>query len=115
MAEVKKEFIYIQHIGDSIDRIALHLGTLTLPEFMETPVVQDAIVRQIEILGEAAKHVSEETRSIHPEIPWKLMAGMRDKLIHDYFEVDLALVWETATDDLPLALCVASRIRSTVD
>ena len=102
MAEVKKESVYFQHIMDAIDRIASHLGKLSFSDFMDTSVVQDAVVRQIEILGEAAKHVSESTRARYPDIPWKVMAGMRDKMIHDYFDVDLSLVWETATDDIPL-------------
>jgi uncharacterized protein with HEPN domain len=80
MAEVKKESVYFQHILDAIDRIASYIGRLSLSDFMDTSVVhQAAVVRQIEILGETAKHVSEPTRARYPDIPWKVMAGMRDR------------------------------------
>ncbi|HFE52539.1 MAG TPA: DUF86 domain-containing protein, partial [Bacteroidetes bacterium] len=64
-------------------------------------MVQDAVVRQLEIIGEATRHLSKEFRSAHPAIPWSEIAGMRDKLVHDYFGVDLEIVWETAFRDVP--------------
>jgi uncharacterized protein with HEPN domain len=63
-------------------------------------MIQDAVIRQLEIVGEAAKRVSESTWANEPEIPWNSIAGMRDKLIHDYFGVDLSTVWETVKGDL---------------
>lgn len=60
-----------------------------------------AIVRLLEIIGEAAKQVTTETRTAHPEIPWRQIAGTRDRLIHGYFNVDLDVVWSIATEDLP--------------
>lgn len=60
-----------------------------------------ALVRLLEIVGEAAKHLSATFRASHPEIPWRLMAGTRDRLIHGYFDVDLDIVWAIVTDDLP--------------
>jgi uncharacterized protein with HEPN domain len=59
------------------------------------------VVRAIEIIGEAAKNVPEQVRKKYPDVPWKQMAGMRDKLIHEYFGVDLEILWETAKDDVP--------------
>jgi len=61
----------------------------------------DAIIRNLEIIGEAAKHIPVEMRETYPSIPWKEMSGMRDKLIHDYFGVDLKVVWKTIHDQLP--------------
>ncbi|WOK09760.1 DUF86 domain-containing protein [Imperialibacter roseus] len=69
--------------------------------FDEDFLTQDAIVRQLEIIGEATKRISKEYRSKFPNIPWSDMAGMRDVLIHDYIDVDLNVVWKTASEDIP--------------
>ena len=75
---------------------------LTRENFLNDEVWQRAFARSIEILGEAAKNVAEDSRSLSPEIPWKRIAGMRDRVIHDYAGVDLALVWEVATVHAPV-------------
>ena len=72
---------------------------------------QDAFVREIEIIGEAARHVDENFCKQHPQVPWVDMVGMRNKLIHDYFEVNMPMVWDVATKDIPalkeaLAACL---------
>lgn len=63
--------------------------------------IQDAVIRNLEIIGEATKKISKELKSQYPDIPWKEMSGMRDKLIHDYFGVDVDVVWKTVNDDIP--------------
>lgn len=70
-------------------------------EFEKNEMVQDAVIRNIEIIGEATKRVSENIKTTYYEIPWKDMAGMRDKLIHDYMGVDVEVVWKTIEVDIP--------------
>ena len=74
---------------------------ITQAEFAASELHQNAVIRPLEIIGEAAARVSPEARAAHPEIPWDLMVGMRNRLIHEYFRVDLLVVWETLQQDLP--------------
>jgi len=74
---------------------------LTKKEFFENTLVQSGVLHQIIIIGEAVKHLSVEFRKNHPKIPWKFIAGMRDQVVHGYFDVDLDQVWHTLEKDLP--------------
>ena len=68
---------------------------------MNDEMAFDAVVRNIEIIGEAAKNVPEEMKQLHKEIPWEKIAGMRNKMIHEYFGVDIEILWQTIKEDLP--------------
>ena len=98
---MKDDSIYIDHILNSINRILDYISGMDREAFEADLVTQDAVVRQLEVIGEATKRVSNELRSKHPDIPWSDMAGMRDVLIHDYIDVDLGVVWKTASKDIP--------------
>ena len=74
---------------------------LTFPQFEQSQLHQNAILKAIEIIGEAAAPISEETKQAHPGIPWPEIIGMRNRLVHAYFEVDLKRVWKTALQDIP--------------
>src|SRR5699024_1405729 len=97
----EKDKVYLKNILDCIRLINDYTNGLTEEEFFSHSMVQDAVIRNFEIIGEAAKMVSESTRSEYNQIPWKQMAGMRDKLIHNYMGVDVGIIWKTINEILP--------------
>lgn len=98
---MKNDRSYILHIIDSIDQIFEYIDQVSVSEFKASRLIQDAVIRNFEIIGEAAKQVSTKTREEFKDVPWKKMAGMRDKLIHNYMGVDLGAVWNTIQEILP--------------
>jgi uncharacterized protein with HEPN domain len=97
-----KDEVYLRHILDAILAIEQFIGVKEKNEFLQDKLLQAGAVRELEVIGEAAKKLSPAAQERAPEIPWKSIAGMRDKLIHDYFSVDLEAVWKTLQEDLPL-------------
>ena len=93
--------VYLAHILERADRIETYVRDGEAA-FMRDTKTQDAVIRNFEVIGEAAKRVPPEYRATHPSIPWQLMAGFRDVLIHGYEGVDVGRVWTTATRDLPI-------------
>jgi len=96
----RSERLYLADILGAIDRI-LDYTRAGKEAFLADSRTQDAVLRNIEIVGEAVRGITGETRAAHPEIPWKEMAGMRDRIIHDYFRVDVEVVWDVVSQDLP--------------
>jgi len=93
---------YLLHILDEIQFVRVHISGLTLESFEKDEVIKRAFVRSLEVIGEAVRKLPAEFRARHDEVEWRLIAGTRDKLIHDYFGVDFSLVWDIAVNELPL-------------
>lgn len=97
---MKDDRFYLLHVRDAIDRV-LDYTADGRDAFFNDVKTQDAVVRNLEIIGEAVKNVSDGLRTAHAGVPWKRLAGMRDKLIHEYFGVNLDLVWQAVGHDIP--------------
>lgn len=98
---MKNDAVYLHHILDAINRIEQYLAGVSYDRFLQDALLQDGVVRQMEIIGEAARNVSKDLQNAHPEFPWGKMIRVRNILIHAYFRVDLFIVWDTAQSDLP--------------
>lgn len=92
---------YILHILEEIDYILTQISDMDLDSFLRDATLKRAFVRSLEIIGEASKKLPENIKAMRPEIEWRKIAGMRDRLIHDYFGVDYNIVWDVATKKLP--------------
>lgn len=109
---MSRDRVRLLHIRDAIQRI--HSYASDRDTFLTQPLIQDAVIRNLEVIGEAVKALDPEIRMLHTEIPWSDIAAMRDRLIHGYFAVDLNLVWDVVAEHLgPLDVAVESLLLST--
>lgn len=98
---MKDERVYLLHALEAVDAIQRYTVD-GRDAFFADPKTQDAVIRNVEVIGQAVKGISDQTRALEPDVPWRQIAGMRDKLIHEYFGVDLALVWDVVERELPV-------------
>jgi uncharacterized protein with HEPN domain len=106
---------YLQHIVEAVERVRTYTDQITRDSFLSSPMIQDAVIRNLEVIGEACRNVLRhhgEFVALHPEIPWHKPYGMRNSLSHGYFNIDLIQVWDTAITDLPP---LAAQIRDLLD
>ena len=106
------DFELVSDIYEAIKRINSYLKNTTSEKFYKDNKTQDAVVRNLEIIGEAAKNISKPLKEKYSDVPWKEMAGIRDRLIHHYFGVNLDIVWSVAREDLPAA---AKHIKTIIE
>ena len=93
--------LYIKDILEYMGRAEVHMSRLSFEEFLHDNKTCDAVIRCIEVIGEATKNIPDDIRNKYPSIPWRDMAGMRDKIIHGYFVVDFETVWLVVKEEIP--------------
>ena len=103
------------HIQDAIRRIFRHVQGLDFDGFADDEKTIDAVVRNLEIIGEAVRFLPEEFQAANPELPWRNMMRMRNRLIRGYFDVDITVVWETVNEDLPPLPSLIQEILESVE
>jgi uncharacterized protein with HEPN domain len=96
-----EDIIRLRHMLDAASKIVEYTQKCTRVDLDKDEKLNLALVRLLEVLGEAAKKVSDQCQAAHPEIPWRQIAGTRDRLIHGYFDVDLDIIWKIISTDLP--------------
>ena len=106
---MNKDRLYLESIGDCLGRIAEYTAAGE-QAFLASRLIQDGVIRNLEVIGEATNNLSSELRDANPAIPWRQIAGMRDVLIHDYLKVNLSRVWRTVITDLPPLQATVTRL-----
>jgi uncharacterized protein with HEPN domain len=98
---LKNDIILIQHMLDAANEAVEHCAKISKNDFLTNRPYQALLIRSLEVIGEASSRVSPECKAGHPEVPWRIMIAMRNRLIHAYFDINVSLIWETCVDDLP--------------
>jgi uncharacterized protein with HEPN domain len=101
---MNREHLYIDYLRDILEhaeKVQRFVAGMTVDDFLQDEKTVFAVIRALEVVGEATKKIPTEVREKYPNVPWREMAGTRDKLIHDYFGVNLGVIWKTATEDIP--------------
>lgn len=96
----ERDELRLRHILDAAERVLGYLSGVERDQFLGNRMLQDAVIRNLEIIGEACVNLTPEFRDAHPDIPWQKASGIRNRLVHGYFDVDLGVVWQTATDSI---------------
>ncbi len=109
-----KSNLYLSHIFDSCSNILEFTNDIDFQTFINKRLIQSAVIRELEIIGEATKNLPDDIRKHSKDIPWKKLTGMRDKLIHGYFTVDLKEVWNTVRNDIPILKRGIEKIKTKI-
>jgi len=110
---MKDDVVYLRHILEAIEKIESYVKGAAYESFSRNDMMIDAVVRELEIIGEASSNLSEEFRTEHGDVPWRDAIDMRNFLIHEYFGVRTKVVWDTCREDLPLMKRLLSKFLSS--
>lgn len=102
MSKRRRDQDYLNDIREAMQRIIIYTKGLTFEEFLVDNKTQDAVVRNLQVIGEAVKKLSDRPKTATVRVPWKEMAGLRDKIVHDYFGINYEIVWTVARQELPV-------------
>ena len=105
----RDDLVFLGDILDAINRIEEYTVRVGKESFLDNSMMQDAVMHQIEIIGEASNNISDEFQEEHPELPWMQMRAIRNKIVHDYREVNLEIIWDTVKNDLPILKALARK------
>jgi len=97
----KDDSVYLCHIMDAFVQIERYTDGISHEEFIKNSLIQDGVIRQLEVMGEASRNLSEDIRNEYPHIPWREMISLRNRMIHAYFNVNLQIIWEIVHGDIP--------------
>jgi uncharacterized protein with HEPN domain len=97
----KDDSVYLHHILDSIERIEKYTHGVSKNEFLQNGLLQDGVLRQMEIIGEASRNLSSEFRENHSDVQWSQIIGLRNRIVHAYFDIDFEIAWTIVKNDLP--------------
>lgn len=114
MSKELRDEDYLEHIQDAIGKIRRYVAGKSETDFMADDLIQDGVIRNLEIIGEAVTKLSPELKVAHSEVPWNEIAGMRNRLIHGYISVNLQIVWDTVERVLPGFLAKVESIRQEI-
>ena len=98
---MQRDYEYLSDIFEAAKIIREYMSKKSRDDFLRDPLCQDAVIRRLEIIGEAARRISEQIHQTFPELPWGEMIGMRNRLIHKYDDIDVDILWDTVTRDIP--------------
>ena len=99
---LKQPDVYLNDMTGALEKISRYTSKMSYESFIKDELIQDATIRNLEILGEAAKKIPEEIKLAYPKVEWKKVAGLRDILIHDYSSTDMTIIWDVVQNKLPI-------------
>jgi len=99
---MKDDRLYLIHIAESIERIESYISPMNKETFMDSTLVQDAVLRNLQVLAESTQHLSDQVKQAHPKIDWYKISGFRNILVHDYLGVDMEAVWNVVEQSIPV-------------